>query len=60
MPDEDQDNGHPEGAATPVPPGQRRRRRCPGGTGVAAPSGCPLSWSSSGIYLLLASVVAAL
>ncbi|NEI82295.1 hypothetical protein GR240_37560, partial [Rhizobium leguminosarum] len=26
MPDEDQDNGHPEGAATPVPPGQRRRR----------------------------------
>ncbi|TCA28106.1 hypothetical protein E0H70_22210 [Rhizobium leguminosarum bv. viciae] len=26
MPDEDRDNGHPEGAATPVPPGQRRRR----------------------------------
>ncbi|MEK1861668.1 MAG: hypothetical protein AAAC49_07665 [Rhizobium leguminosarum] len=26
MPDEDQDNGHPEGAATPMPPGYRRRR----------------------------------
>ncbi|MBY2906548.1 hypothetical protein HF263_05420 [Rhizobium leguminosarum] len=26
MPNEDQDNAHPEGAATPVPPGQRRRR----------------------------------
>lgn len=26
MPNEDQDNGHPEGAATPVPPEHRRRR----------------------------------
>lgn len=26
MPNEDQDNVHTEGAATPVPPGQRRRR----------------------------------
>ncbi|MGO6966978.1 hypothetical protein [Rhizobium leguminosarum] len=26
MPNEDQDNAHSEGAATPVPPGQRRRR----------------------------------
>ncbi|MGR9157322.1 hypothetical protein ACU8OQ_13560 [Rhizobium leguminosarum] len=26
MPDEDQDNGHPEGAVTPMPPGYRRRR----------------------------------
>ena len=26
MPDEDQENGHPEGAATPMPPGYRRRR----------------------------------
>ncbi|MGR9190749.1 hypothetical protein [Rhizobium leguminosarum] len=26
MPDEDQDNGHPEGAATSMPPGYRRRR----------------------------------
>ncbi|MGO7727625.1 hypothetical protein ACC713_08930 [Rhizobium johnstonii] len=26
MPNEDQDNAHPVGSATPVPPGQRRRR----------------------------------
>ncbi|MGZ2455834.1 hypothetical protein [Rhizobium anhuiense] len=26
MPDENQDNGHPEGAAAPMPPGHRRRR----------------------------------